>query len=99
MLQIIADVLTTVCDRNNAFAFRNGGNEFTMITDKADEGLVEKICKEVEDELEMVCFRDDLKIKMSPGISKFDGNSTIAQLKSRADESLYDVKRVRKAER
>ncbi len=95
-LRIVADVLTKVSDRNNAIAFRNGGDEFVIITDKSDKFVADTICAQVESEFEKVHFRDDYEIKISMGIALYDGKTTVNELLNRADGTLYDVKRSRK---
>ncbi len=97
-LCLVADILTRVADKNNADAFRNGGDEFVIITDQADEKVVDAICTEIEDALDNLHFRDDFEIEMSMGVALFDGTSTIADLMKRADKSMYAVKRERKSE-
>lgn len=97
-LKLVADILTRVADRNDAIAFRNGGDEFIIITDQADENAVDAICTEIEDALDGLHFRDDFEIEMSMGVALFDGTSTIAELMKRADKSMYAVKRERKSE-
>lgn len=95
-LKIVADVLTRVADRNNAIAFRNGGDEFVIITDKSDKEVADVICAQVEAEFAKVHFRDDYDIKISMGIALYDGKTTVNELLNRADGTLYEVKRSRK---
>ncbi|MBE7037114.1 MAG: GGDEF domain-containing protein [Ruminococcaceae bacterium] len=95
-LRLVAKVLNSVADRNNSTAFRNGGDEFIIITDKSERNLAEKICEQVEQELEQVSFRDDFTIRISMGIALYDGITPISELLKRADGSLYDAKKIKK---
>ena len=97
-LTLVADILTRVTEKNNATAFRNGGDEFVIITDKSDEQNARNICGELEKEFEALHFRDDFKIKMSIGMALFDGKASVEELMARADQFLYDEKRRRKSE-
>ncbi len=98
-LKIVSKILTKVADRNEAKAFRYGGDEFFIITDKSEKNVAERICKEVREELRNTHFRDDFKLEISMGIKLFDGISSEEELLKGADESLYDDKRERKAEK
>lgn len=95
-LKLVAEILTEVADKNNAMAFRNGGDEFIIITDKADKDVAENICNQVEDEFAKVHFRDDFTIKISMGIALYDGKTSVSELLNRADGELYEVKQNRK---
>lgn len=95
-LTLVAGILTRVTEKNDAVAFRNGGDEFVIITDKSDEDVTKKICAELEAEFEALHFRDDFKIKMSIGYALFDGKADIGELMARADQFLYDEKQRRK---
>ena len=96
-LKLISAVLTNVAERNNAIAFRNGGDEFVIITDKADGDEANIICDEVERELEKLHFRDDFAIKISMGVAYYDGKHSVSELLNKADGFLYDVKRKHKS--
>lgn len=98
-LKIVAQVLESVADKYDAVACRNGGDEFFIITDQADEGVVENICREAEEAFAKVHFRDDFELRISMGAAKYDGMVSIVELFKRADMTLYDVKRERKHQR
>ncbi len=98
-LRLISEILSRITEKNNATAFRNGGDEFIIITDKTDGNVAEKICEELGKEFEALHFRDDFKIKMSMGIALFDGKASIKELLIRADQFLYDEKRRRKSDK
>ena len=95
-LKIVADVLVRAAEDNDAMAFRNGGDEFVIITDKADKKTVDKICNRIETELSKICFKDKYELKMSMGYAVFEGKEDIEELMIRADQFLYDEKRRRK---
>lgn len=98
-LEMVGKVLTEVADRHHAKAFREGGDEFFIITDEAEEKVAKKICEEVQTELENTFFSDKFKLKMSMGIKLYDGKVTVKELLKKADESLYDDKEARKAKK
>lgn len=95
-LKLVAEILTDVAEKNNAMAFRNGGDEFIIITDKAEKDVAENICNQVEEEFSKVQFRDDFTIRISMGIALYDGKTSVSALLNRADGELYAVKQERK---
>ena len=95
-LKLVAGILISAAEENDAMAFRNGGDEFVIITDKADKRNLDRICARIEKELSELHFRDDFKIKMSIGYAVFDGKETMSELLVRTDQFLYDEKRSRK---
>jgi hypothetical protein len=75
-LKLIGSTLFDIAKANNSTAFRFGGDEFVIITDKSEEGLSEKICDEVKNALDNLSFRDDFAIRMSMGVALYDGTKT-----------------------
>lgn len=97
-LKMVADVLTDVAKKYDSTAFRMGGDEFVIITDKSDENLADNICDEIKNRFENLDFRDDFDIRMSMGVSLYDGKHSIQQLIQNADMVLYEMKRKAKGE-
>lgn len=97
-LKLISAVLSNVAENNNAIAFRNGGDEFVIITDKAQGDEAKIICDAVETELKNLHFRDDFEIKISMGVAHYDGTHSVSELLNKADGFLYDAKKKHKAE-
>ena len=95
-LKLIAGILAKVSENNNSMAFRNGGDEFIIITDKTDDNIAQIICDSVEDELSKIHFRDDYEIKISMAYALYDGKTPVSDIINKADTLLYDVKRERK---
>lgn len=92
-LKLIAGVLVKVSEKYKSTAFRVGGDEFIIITDTSESGLIEHICGELRDELDNLSFRDDFEIRMSMGTVLYDGTSLASELISQADKKLYVAKR------
>ena len=97
-LTLIADTLKKVVSGYNAVVFRIGGDEFVIITEKSDEGLAEKICDDINKQFEEINFRDDFKLRISTGVSLYDGKSDIKEILNKADKGMYEEKRKKKAE-
>ena len=92
-LIMVADVLFKIGKMYDCSAFRIGGDEFIIITDKSDPGLDEKIIKVIKEELDRLVFRDDFDIKISLGSSLYDGTSSIEDILNKADKKMYEAKR------
>ena len=92
-LKLVANTLTDVAKKYDSTAFRMGGDEFVIITDKSNPGLADEICAEIAQRFENLNFRDDFEIKMSMGVSLYDGKHSIEQLIQSADSILYEMKR------
>ena len=97
-LKMVADVLTDVAKKYDSTAFRMGGDEFVIITDKSQKGLADDICDEIKTRFENLNFRDDFDIRMSMGVSLYDGVHTVEELIQSADMVLYRMKRKAKGE-
>ncbi len=92
-LVLIADVLSKVSKKFRSDAFRIGGDEFVIITDKSEKDLAENITAEIKKELDRLEFRDDFDIKMSIGVALYDGVTPIDELLNNADKKLYEAKK------
>ncbi len=97
-LVLVAGVLAKVGKMFSAEAFRIGGDEFVIITDKSMAGIAEDITNAIKAELDKLEFRDDFDIKMSIGTALYDGVTPIDELLSNADKKLYEAKKTRKIE-
>ncbi len=97
-LRLIADVLTSVAEQYDSEVFRIGGDEFVVITDTSEFGLADKVCEAIKNALDNIDFRDDFDIKMSMGVSLYDGKCEISELINGADKKLYQAKRKTKEE-
>lgn len=95
-LEMVGEILARVAHGNNAEVFRNGGDEFIIITDKSDQGVAERICREIDAEFEKLHFRDDFKIRISKGVELYDGKKPVKELLKTADGSMYADKRDKK---
>jgi len=92
-LMLIADALSSVAQRYDAEVFRIGGDEFVIITNTSESGLADLVCADLKTELDNIDFRDDFDIRMSMGVSLYDGSCTISELISGADKKLYQAKK------
>jgi len=92
-LKMIAETLTEISQKHNSTTFRYGGDEFVIITDTSENDLPDKICSEIKSALKKLPFREDFEIRMSMGISLYDGKKTISELINCADCELYEEKK------
>ncbi len=95
-LVLIAGVLAKIGKKFDSAVFRIGGDEFIIITDKSEEGLATEITNALKAELDKIDFRDDFDIKMSIGVSLYDGITSIDDLLNNADKKMYEAKRSEK---
>lgn len=95
-LVLIAGVLAKIGKKFDSAVFRIGGDEFIIITDMSEEGLATEITNALKSELDKIDFRDDFDIKMSIGVSLYDGVTSIDDLLNNADKKMYEAKRSEK---
>jgi len=91
-LILISSALLEVSKEFNSKVFRIGGDEFVIITDKSDEGLAYRITERIKEQLDKIDFRDDFRIKISMGVSLYDGKTRIKDLLENADKKMYEAK-------
>lgn len=91
-LILISSALLEVSKEFNSEVFRIGGDEFVIITDKSDEGLEDRITERIKEQLDKIDFRDDFRIKISMGVSLYDGKTHIKDLLENADKKMYEAK-------
>jgi diguanylate cyclase len=82
---------------DRAFIARFGGDEFAVeadVTPTMLEGMFVKLANICG---EHPCFHEDrrMTIRFSYGIAEYDGSEPIAEIRKRADESLYSLKQQR----
>ena len=92
-LVLIARTLSKVAEKFRSNVFRIGGDEFVIITDKSEKGLADAVIASLKEELDNIKFRDDFDIKMSIGVSLYDGVTPISELLESADKRMYEAKR------
>ena len=92
-LILISSALLKVSEKFNSEVFRMGGDEFVIITDTSEEGLADNIIESIQEELDMIDFRDDFDIRMSMGVSLYDGETHVNDLIESADKKMYEVKK------
>ena len=92
-LILISSALLKVSEKFNSEVFRMGGDEFVIITDTSEEGLADNIIESIQEELDMIDFRDDFDIRMSMGVSLYDGKTHVNDLIESADKKMYEVKK------
>lgn len=95
-LGLVADALTTVAKRFNAEVFRVGGDEFQIIADTSDEKEAEKIEQALQEQFDLIHFRDDFEIEISVGKVLYNGKQSVDDLLAEADQRLYAEKKKRK---
>lgn len=95
-LILISCALLEVSKEFDAEVFRIGGDEFVIITDKSDEGLADRITERIKEQLDKIDFRDDFQIKISMGVSLYDGKIHIKDLLENADKKMYEAKKLAK---
>ncbi len=103
-LQILSKVLKKVCSMGqNRFVSRFGGDEFIIVVDTADEREIKKIIERINRSLRVAVEMEHIPFELgiSIGYAKYDPDrdyDNIADLIERADQKLYDQKRIRHQE-
>lgn len=95
-LQIVAGVLHKVCEIQNGFVARIGGDEFAILLEKETEAEVKYFCDEVRARLKKRLESEILYMHISLGWAQYEKNMTMTQFMNAADEKLYENKRQRK---
>ncbi len=96
VLRRIAGVLARACQKFDAEPFRIGGDEFIIITNKSEEGLAGAVVEEVEKQMKKVHFGKNLRVGISMGYIKYNGETDIDALLESVDKKLYEAKRKRR---
>lgn len=95
----IAECLDRIFSEDNAFVFRIGGDEFSVLIENADKTIDETIverCERINEELSVSKGRVPA-ISLSIGIAHGDEDDTTDTLFKKADRVLYKVKQTGKS--
>ena len=94
----VAEILAKVCQENNDFTARYGGDEFAIICMRQDGDEVEKLKIRVKEEVNILNKLNDkpYDISISIGSSKLDPKTdNLESAIKNADEQLYSIKAAR----
>ena len=79
-----------ICEKNakrNVYAYRLGGDEFTILAVNYDEEKVQRIVNEIKDDLSKTSYYCSIGYAI-----KRDNDETVEQLLRRAEEEMYKDK-------
>ncbi|WP_323132023.1 GGDEF domain-containing protein [Paenibacillus silvisoli] len=97
-LKLIAGALAASAERGELIG-RWGGDEFMMICPYADEKGIDRVIKQIHEQLFGISVRTGLRLSVSAGYAVFpDQGTELGQLTASADKRMYAEKHVRKAQ-
>ncbi|RAP75318.1 GGDEF domain-containing protein [Paenibacillus montanisoli] len=97
-LKLIAGALAASAERGEIIG-RWGGDEFIMICPYADEKGIDRIVKQIHEQLFVISVRAGLRLSVSAGHAVFPEQGTeLSQLSAVADKRMYAEKNVRKTQ-
>ena len=98
-LVIVSAVLKVVCGPRGHFISRYGGDEFVVFANLANNAAADDLCRMLEKKLADYSKALPYTLAMSIGYAALRDGETEEGLMSRADASLYEVKKRKHAER
>ena len=87
-----SDVLCQVLSPYEPAVFRYAGDEFMMLIESKEEPDVAKIEDEMNEKLVLTLPDKEIKMSISLGLEKYDGNMDMRSFIDAADEKLYERK-------
>lgn len=95
-LSAIADILRSLCDRQDFFLARLGGDEFVLVGKDGDGSIPEWIGAELEARVEAFnrSGQEPFTLSLSIGVAHVNpaGGNTVDSLLDQADQAMYAVK-------
>ena len=98
-LQTVGMVLTQTAAKYNAVCARMSGDEFLSLLEADTCEEAEAYQADVEAGLKDACSHLPYQMKISVGISEYDGEMTLMELLNAADIRMYEQKKLRKQTR
>ena len=95
-LRITGNVLNKTADNHGAVCARMSGDEFISLVETDSYEQAEAYVKELEENLISACADLPYVLRLSVGIAQYDGEMSVRQLLSEADDRMYDQKRMHK---
>ena len=96
-LTIVSSALDLVSRKNDAKAYRIGGDEFAILASLSDEEKAQEICDEISAELHKQAGAEDLPydLSVSCGYAIYgEGSMTdLSAVMEKADQRMYEIKR------
>lgn len=95
-LKTVAFALKVTCSRYNAFLSRFGGDEFEIVWKADNRYDVDDVINDINRQLEKLCTQQDKKYELSLSVGYTiisSNNTTIEQLRCKADKMLYSIKK------
>ena len=91
-LQITGRVLQRASMKIKGIAARFGGDEFLMVMETSERKQVDEIIQMIEDDLAESSKDETFTLRMSIGVTVYDGKKSVTELLEEADQELYRVK-------
>lgn len=102
-LVIIADALRTIASKNDAGAYRYGGDEFVLLLKTGEKEMVEKICDDIDECIARYAKKLNVpyELSLSCGYTVYnpEKHKTIPDLMEEADNNMYEMKKKKKSAR
>lgn len=98
-LIIVSSVLKNVCGPRGHFISRYGGDEFVVFANLPDNAAADNLCELLENKLRERSQTLPYTLALSVGYAALRDGETEESLLSRADASLYKIKKRKHAER
>ena len=93
-LNKIASLLNSLCEKQNDFVARYGGDEFVIVCRRRNEFEVEALKNEILKTVSQMNEQGELpyKLSLSVGSAKFDTSKSNDEIFAEADKKLYSIK-------
>lgn len=90
----IASLLNSLCEKQNDFVARYGGDEFVIVCRRRNEFEVEALKNEILKTVSQMNEQGELpyKLSLSVGSAKFDTSKSNDEIFAEADKKLYSIK-------
>lgn len=90
----IASLLNSLCEKQNDFVARYGGDEFVIVCRRHNEAEVEALNQEILSAVSKLNAEGTLpyKLSLSVGSAKFDTSKSNDEIFAEADKKLYSIK-------
>lgn len=90
----IASLLNSLCEKQNDFVARYGGDEFVIVCRRRNEAEVEALKQEILSAVSKLNDEGTLpyKLSLSVGSAKFDTSKSNDEIFAEADKKLYSIK-------
>lgn len=96
-LELVAEVLRTVCGQRGCFIARFGGDEFNIVAELDNDSQANEICKALQAELHRQAEKLNYPLSLSIGYADhYSGAESLPDFFARADARLYEQKKAKR---